>query len=83
MLAGVCSHGAITREFVTSGYFGGLSGDPDGGATRVITQNNAGPTYWVGTQKNGGKFTAYWDKVGAVGHCELATYSYGLCSYGL
>ena len=33
-----CSHGRITREFVTSGYFGGLSGDPDGGKTRVVTQ---------------------------------------------
>ena len=34
--------GAITREFVTSGYFGGVPGDPDGGLTRVVTQNNAG-----------------------------------------
>ena len=38
----------------------------------LVTQNNAGPTYWVGKQSNGGKFTAYWDKVGAVGH-----YDYG------
>ena len=86
--------GAIEREFVTSGYFGGLAGDPDGGKTRVVTQNNAGkilslhiidiiialmlneglyghaagPTYWVGTQKPGEQFNAYWDKVGAVGH---------------
>ena len=63
---------AITGEFVTSGYFGGLSGDPDGGSTRVITQNRAGPTYWVGKQSNGGAFEAYWDKEGAVGH-----YDYG------
>lgn len=55
--------GAITREFVTSGYFGGLAGDPDGGKTRVVTQNNAGPTYWVGKQEAGGQFNAYWDKV--------------------
>lgn len=34
--------GVITGEFVTSGYFGGLSGDPDGGKTRVVTQNRAG-----------------------------------------
>ena len=47
------SPGAITREFVTSGYFGGLPGDPDGGKTRVVTQNNAGPTYWVGKQEPG------------------------------
>ena len=67
-----CRQGAITREFVTSGYFGGIPGDPDGGATRVVTQNNAGPTYWVGKQANGSKFEAYWDKVGAVGH-----YDYG------
>jgi len=64
--------GAITREFVTSGYFGGLAGDPDGGKTRVVTQNNGGPTFWVGKQANGSKFEAYWDKVGAVGH-----YDYG------
>lgn len=67
-----CTDGAVTREFVTSGYFGGLPGDPDGGSTRVITQNNNGPTYWVGRQGNGSKFQAYWDKVGAVGF-----YDYG------
>eukprot|EP00662_Eupelagonemidae_sp_cell21_P055639 gene55639-17919_t len=66
------SPGAITREFVTSGYFGGVPGDPDGGKTRVVTQNNAGPTFWVGQQANGGEFTPYWDTVGAVGH-----YDYG------
>lgn len=64
--------GAIKAEFVTSGYFGGIAGDPDGGKTRVVTQNNAGPTYWVGTQTAGGQFNAYWDKIGAVGH-----YDYG------
>lgn len=47
--AGQCKHGAIEAEFVTSGYFGGVAGDPDGGATRVVTQNRAGPTFWVGT----------------------------------
>ena len=35
---GFCKDGAITREFVTSGYFGGIPGDPDGGKTRVVTQ---------------------------------------------
>eukprot|EP00041_Stephanoeca_diplocostata_P037996 m.1466875 g.1466875 ORF g.1466875 m.1466875 type:complete len:661 (+) comp25138_c0_seq20:3388-5370(+) len=64
--------GAITREFVTSGYFGGIPGDPDGGKTRVITQNNAGATFWVGSQANGSAFEAYWDKPGAVGF-----YDYG------
>ena len=63
---------AITREFVTSGYFGGLSGDPAGGKTRVVTQNNAGPTYWVGNQANGSAFVAMWGVEGAVGH-----YDYG------
>ena len=29
----------IAGEFVTSGFFGGLPGDPDGGKTRVVTQN--------------------------------------------
>ena len=77
------SPGAITHEFVTSGYFGGLAGDPDGGKTRVVTQNGGqyvpgvasppGPSYWVGRQQApGGQFEAYWDKVGAVGH-----YDYG------
>jgi len=66
------SPGAITGEFVTSGYFGGLPGDPDGGKTRVVTQNRAGATYWVGTQQAGGQFDAFWDKDGAVGH-----YDYG------
>ena len=70
--AGECTHGAINSEFVTSNYFGGLAGDPDGGSTRVVTQNNAGPTYWVGKQQNGGKFVPFWDNVGAVGH-----YDYG------
>lgn len=69
---GKVSPGAITREFVTSGYFGALPGDPAGGKTRVLTQNNGGPTYWVGAQSNGGPFRAYWDRPGAVGH-----YDYG------
>jgi hypothetical protein len=59
-----CLHGMIPREFVTADYFGGLRGDPDGGATRVITQNfgpvkgaeakgstigpSCGPTYCTG-----------------------------------
>ena len=67
-----CSPGAVTREFVTAGYFGGLAGDPDGGRTRVVIQNNGGSTFWVGKQGNGSKFEPYWDKVGAVGH-----YDYG------
>ena len=66
------SMGAITAEFVTAGYFGGVPGDPDGGTTRVVTQNRAGATYWVGKQANGSKFVPYWDNVGAVGH-----YDYG------
>lgn len=53
-------------------YFGGIPGDPNGGTTRVITQNNAGATYWVGKQANGSAFEAYWDKPGAVGF-----YDYG------
>ena len=60
------------RQFVTSGYFGALPGDPDGGKTRVITQNRVGPTFWVGSQSNGGPFSAHWDKLGAIGH-----YDYG------
>ena len=44
----------IHGEFVTSNYFGALAGDPDGGTTRVVTQNNGGSTFWVGKQQNGG-----------------------------
>ena len=65
--------GSITREFVTSGYFGNLEGDPNNGLTRVVTQNNPKPTFWVGKQANGSKFEPYWDRVGAVGH-----YDYGI-----
>jgi len=65
--------GHITHEFVTSDYFGGLPGDPDGGTTRVVTQNSRAPTFWVGTQSAPGKpFEAFWDQVGAIGH-----YDYG------
>ena len=63
---------SCTGEFVTSDYFGALPGDPDGGKTRVLTQNRVGPTFWVGQQSNGGPFTAYWGKRGAIGH-----YDYG------
>ena len=54
-------------------FAGGLSGDPDGGKTRVVTQNRAGPTYWVGKQTAGGQFEAMWDKTGAVGHYDYGT----------
>jgi len=67
------SPGAITAEFVTSGYFGGLPGDPAKGATRVVTQNRAGPTFWVGQQANGSAFEPFWDKIGAVGHYDYGT----------
>ena len=80
------SPGTITHEFVTSGYFGGLAGDPDGGKTRVVMQNGGeyvpgrystiGPSYWVGKQQEpGGQFEAYWDKVGAVGHYDYGSLS--------
>jgi sucrose-6-phosphate hydrolase SacC (GH32 family) len=68
----ITTPGAIYQEFVTSGYFGGLPGDPDKGASRVVTQNLAFPSYWVGKQSNGGPFEPYWDKTGAVGQ-----YDYG------
>ena len=70
--AGQCQAGALDGEFVTTGFIGGLPGDPDGGASRVVTQNRGGATFWVGAQANGGKFQPYWDKPGAVGH-----YDYG------
>jgi len=64
--------GAINGEFVTSDFFGALSGDPDGGSTRVVLQNNPYPSFWVGRQANGSQFTPYWNVVGAVGR-----YDYG------
>ena len=65
--------GHITREFVTSGYFGGLIGDPDNGKTRIVTQNNGGATFWVGKQSNGSTFLPYWDTPGAVGYYDYGT----------
>jgi len=65
----------ITGEFVTSNFFGNLTGDPDAtGSTRVVTQNQGGATYFVGQQAGGpgSAFEAYWDKPGAVGF-----YDYG------
>jgi len=65
---------AIDGEFVTSDFIGGLPGDPDGGKSRVVTENRNGAHYWVGRQQDGpgGRFTPYWERIGAVGH-----YDYG------
>ena len=82
--AGVKTPGAITGEFVTSGYFGGLPGDPGGGATRVVTQNRAGATFWVGRQpKAGGKFEASpWGTAkGAAGHYDYGSLAM-VCTLG-
>ncbi len=52
-----------------------MTGDPSGdGSTRVVTQNNAGATYWVGKQAGGpsSEFEPFWDKPGAIGF-----YDYG------
>ena len=72
-ISGKQATASISGEFVTSGYFGALPGDPSGGASRVVTQNFGAPTFWVGAQPTpGGPFTPHWDKPGAVGH-----YDYG------
>ena len=52
---------SVTAEFVTSGYFGNVPGDPRGGLTRVVTNNggkaNGGsPIFYLGLQANGSKF---------------------------
>ena len=74
--SGIYCGPSIYNEFVTSGYFGGLPGDPDGGATRVVTQNQGHPSFWVGKQGNGSTFKPLWpgpdQKFGAVGQ-----YDYG------
>eukprot|EP00756_Hemistasia_phaeocysticola_P052942 Hpha_TRINITY_DN28274_c0_g1::TRINITY_DN28274_c0_g1_i1::g.116785::m.116785 len=50
------------RELVTADYIGGLPGDPRGGATRLVFNNDASATgsgttmYFIGTQKAGGHF---------------------------
>jgi len=82
MSGGVRHIGSVNAEFVTPDYFGGLPGDPDGGATRVVTQNPAHSpvcppfgscmVFWVGRQSNGSTFEPYWSVPGAVGH-----YDYG------
>eukprot|EP00935_MAST-01C_sp_MAST-1C-sp1_P000043 g43.t1 len=64
----VNSKTAISAEFVTSGYFG----FGDGGTTRVVTQNNAGPTYWIGKQSNGSPFVVDW----------TSNYSTGMYDHG-
>ena len=46
-----------------------MPGDPDGGKTRVVTQNSNGAVYWVGKQTAGGQFEAMWNRTGAVGFC--------------
>ena len=55
---GATLHQNVLSEFVTSGYFGALPGDPAGGRTRVVTQNKLipthpaqpGATFWSGQQ---------------------------------
>ena len=67
-------------------FFGGLSGDPDNGKTRVVTQNRAEPcpgricpssgsTFWVGKQSPGGQFVPLSEHVGAVGHYDYGSLS--------
>lgn len=56
---------SAAHEFVTSGYFGSIPGDPRGGKTRVVTNNDCNhgatnmgtPIYYMGVQENGGTFT--------------------------
>ena len=54
--------GLISREFITSNYFGQVAGDPRRGASRVFTANNYAPdpvhlgpgtAFWIGSQANG------------------------------
>ena len=54
---------SAAHEFVTSGYFGSIPGDPRGGKTRVVTNNDCNhgatnmgtPIYYMGVQENGGR----------------------------
>ena len=62
MSGALAKPGAIKNKFVAAGYSDGLAGDPDGGKTRVVTQNNGGATYWVGRHAAGRQFKVYWDK---------------------
>ena len=49
--------GGSRGEMVTPSYTGNLAGDPQGGSTRLLTNNVChGTTYWLGNQANGSKF---------------------------
>ena len=66
------------REFVTSGYFGAIPGDPAGGATRVFTNGgsaDSGTTeFYIGLQGNGSKFVLG-SEPSAVGMIDWGSFS--------
>jgi len=60
--------GMIGNEFVTTGVFGAISGDPNGGKTVVVTSNYCGnlySTYWIGSLSADSRtFTPYQNLAG-------------------
>ena len=63
------------REFVTSGFFGSVPGDPRGGRTRVLTHGN--DAYYLGVQANGGAFRDTTGKHAFAGEGEMGVFDYG------
>ena len=63
------------REFVTSGFFGSVFGDPRNGLTRVLTHGN--DAYYLGVQANGSAFvdTTGGNKFSAEG--EMGIFDWG------
>ena len=78
---------SATHEFVTSGYFGSIPGDPKGGKTRVVTNNDCNrgatnmgtPIYYMGTQENGGTFTDAAGKQEFDAPGEIGMLDWGAC----
>ena len=79
---------SAAHEFVTSGYFGSIPGDPRGGKTRIVTNNDCNrgatnmgtPIYYMGVQENGGTFTdragkQEFDGPGEIGMLDWGAYT--------
>ena len=64
-----------TGEFVTSGYFGAVPGDPLQGKTRVFTANQRATTFYVGEQLNGSPLVVNYSRTGSVGVIDHGDYT--------
>lgn len=79
---------SATHEFVTSDYFGNITGDPRGGKTRVVINNDCNhgatnmgtPIFYVGVQENGGPFLDASGKMDFQGPGEIGMLDWGAYS---